>query len=80
MTVIHQHLVDTRLTHHQLLLSPVMSTEQHHTTLILIQLARGALIQRPTHQPTEIPGTEPDLGFQQDRAQWAVMAVEGGGG
>jgi len=56
-----------------------MSAEQHHTTLILIQLARRALIQRPAHQPTEIPGAEPDLGFQQDGAQWAVMAVEGGG-
>jgi len=56
-----------------------MITEQHHTTLIRIQLARRALIHRPTHQPTEIPSTEPDLGFQQERAQLAVMAVEDGG-
>jgi len=28
----------------------------------------------------EVPGTEPDLGFEEEGAELAVVAVEGGGG
>lgn len=56
-----------------------MIAQHHHPPLIDIQLASRALIQRPTHQTTEIPGAKPDLGFEQEGAQLAVVAVEGGG-
>lgn len=80
MKVMHQQLINPRLTHHQLLLNAVMRRQQNHPPLIHIQLARRSLIQRPTHQAAEIPGTEPDLGFEEEGAQLAIVAVEGGGG
>lgn len=80
MKVMHQQLINPRLTHHQLLLNPVMRRQQNHPPLIHIQLARRPLIQWPTHQTAEIPGAKPDLGFEEESAELAVVAVEGGGG
>jgi len=56
-----------------------MITQHHHPPLIHIQLASRTFIQRPTHQTTEVAGTEPDLGFEEEGAQLAVVPVEGGG-
>ena len=56
-----------------------MRRKQHHPPLIHVELARRPFIQRPTHQTAEVSGTEPDLGFEEEGAELAVVALEGGG-
>jgi len=72
--VMHQHRVQPRLTEQQLTRHPVMRRQRHDTTLISIQLARRALIQRPADHAADIAGAEPDLGFEEEGAQLAVVA------
>jgi len=66
--VMHQQHIHRRLTHHQFILLTARIHQPHHPPLIRIQLARGALVQRPAYETAKVLGAEPDLGFEEESA------------
>jgi len=75
----NQHRIDPRLTQHQLIHRPTAVEQQQRATLIRVELGRGAFVHRPAHELAEVARAEPDLGFQEESAELAVVADENGG-
>lgn len=67
------------LADHQLPLALAMSFQPDLTTLIRIELERGAFVQRPAHQTGKVGQAEPSLRLVENGAQGAAVAEEEGG-